>query len=71
MKNIEQIKRLIVRCCQNSIEILITVCNEDGHKFWWNWINIADNNITVIDTACIYPDYHIALNLSPIDKYTY
>lgn len=68
MKNIVQIKSLIIVCCyQNCIEIPITVYDEFGYKYWWNRINTVNNNITVIDTACIYPDYHIALNLSPID----
>ena len=67
MRNIEQVRRLIVRCCQERIEIRITVYNEEGHKFWWNRINTVNDNIIVIETACIYPNYHIAFNLSPID----
>lgn len=68
MKNIAQIKSLIIGCCcQNCIEIPIIVYNEKGYKYWWNRINTVDNNITVIDTACIYPDYHIAFNLSHTD----
>lgn len=66
MKNIEQIKRLIVECCQNSIEIRITVYDEFGYKCWWGRINTINNKVIPIETACIYPNYHITLNLSPI-----
>lgn len=68
MKNIDQIKSLIIRCCQKDIEeISITVYNEGGHRVLWSRIDIEDDSTIILNAVYIYSNYHIAFNLSSTD----
>ena len=71
MKNIDQIKSLIIGCYINNIyEISITVYNEyrgGVEIISWDRIDIKNDTIISLNTVYIYPNNHISFNLSSTD----
>ncbi|MEE3344136.1 MAG: hypothetical protein VZS44_08620 [Bacilli bacterium] len=69
MKNIDQIKRLIIGCCYiNIYEISITVYYSRGYCkkveiISWDRIDMKNNSTIALNTAHIYSYNHIAFNL--------
>jgi len=69
MRNIEQIKSLIIGCCYTNIyEISITVYLREYSKkveiISWDRIDMKNNSTIALNTAHIYSYNHIAFDLS-------
>jgi len=72
MRNIAQIKRLIVGCCYINIhEISIAVYNREYCRkveaISWDRIDMKSGITIALNTVYIYPNNHIAFNLSSTD----
>lgn len=69
MKNIEQIKSLIIGCyINNTYEVSITVYLREYSKkveiISWDRIDMRNNSTMALNKAHIFPYNHIAFNLS-------
>ena len=69
MKNIKQIKRLIVRFNKKSINSVLSITVYKEYNIGMEPIlwNRADGAKTAIDTINIYENYYVVFNLPPTD----
>lgn len=69
MRNIKQIKDLIIGCCYiNIYEVSVTIYNREYCKkveiISWDRIDMKNNSTIALNTVHIYSYNHIAFNLS-------